>query len=195
MAIDLLAFSGHKGLLGPQGTGGLFAAETITVKPHCFGGTGSASESDLQPAFMPDMLESGTPNMPGIAGLLAGLRYVRARGVEKIRNSELALTKRLMEGLASIPTLRLLGPAMDEPRTAVVSFVLGDMDSAFAASELDARFGIACRGGLHCAPWAHRQMGTFGSGAVRLSPGIFNTETDIDLAIEAIRDICRQEGA
>ena len=99
-----------------------------------------------------------------------------------------------MAGLSRQPKVRLLGPPAGEPRATVVSFVLRGMDSAFVARELDVRFGIACRGGLHCAPWAHRQMGTILSGAVRMSPGIFNTEADIDQAVEAIGAICRQEG-
>lgn len=185
--IDLLVFSGHKSLLGIQGTGGLFVREGISLTPLRFGGTGSLSESDTQPDFMPDCLESGTPNTPGIAGLLAGVRYIKKQGMVNIRRHEKRLAEALIGGLNEIPGVQLYGPQNTAERTAVVSFTLRNMDSGWVAHRLDQEYGIACRAGLHCAAWAHRTIGTVSTGTVRLSPGYFNNAKDIAAAIEAIR--------
>jgi cysteine desulfurase / selenocysteine lyase len=189
MGADILAFSGHKGLLGPQGTGGLYLRPGLEVDPLRYGGTGSLSESDRQPPFYPDRLESGTPNTPGIAGLLAGVRYIRETGLNKIRQVEKEFTTGLLEGLAAIPKVTVYGPAASERRTAVVSFTIAGMDSGEVAWRLDRDFGVACRAGLHCAPWAHQTIGTLQSGTIRFSPGYFNSADDIVAAVEAVKAV------
>jgi cysteine desulfurase/selenocysteine lyase len=189
--IDILAFTGHKSLLGPQGTGGLYVREGIMVAPFRHGGTGSLSESDRQPEFYPDRLEGGTPNTPGIAGLLAGVRYVRKRGIDSIRAMERELTEDLLSGLMAIDGVDVFGPPPDEPRTAVVSFRVGNLDSGEVAHRLDKEYAIASRAGLHCAPWAHKTIGTLATGTVRLSPGCFTTAAEIAAALEAVRHISR----
>jgi cysteine desulfurase family protein len=194
MGIDILAFSGHKGLLGPQGTGGLYVKETVAVAPLRVGGTGSLSESDRQPDFMPDRLESGTPNTPGIAGLKAGVQFILNTGREKIQAKELELTQLLLAGLNDIETVKIHGPIDSAGRTAVVSFTLNGKDSGLVAHALDREYGIACRSGLHCAPWAHQTLGTIKTGTVRFSPGFFNTQAEIRQAIAAVRKLAAQGG-
>ncbi|HWR44051.1 aminotransferase class V-fold PLP-dependent enzyme [Sporomusa sp.] len=194
MGIDVLAFSGHKGLLGPQGTGGLYVSETVIVSPLRVGGTGSLSESDSQPEFMPDRLESGTPNTPGIAGLKAGVQYILNTGRKNIQAKELELTRLLLTGLKDIETIKIHGSADITGRTAVVSFTLNGKDSGLVAHALDREYGIACRSGLHCAPWAHQTLGTIKTGTVRFSPGYFNTQEEIGQAIAAVRKIAAQGG-
>ncbi|QDR83078.1 aminotransferase class V-fold PLP-dependent enzyme [Sporomusa termitida] len=194
MGIDILAFSGHKGLLGPQGTGGLFVSRTVAVAPLRVGGTGSLSESDNQPEFMPDRLESGTPNTPGIAGLKAGVRFILATGRKNIQAKELALTQLLLAGLKDIAAVKLYGAASTAGRTAVVSFTLAGKDSGLIAHALDREYGIACRAGLHCAPWAHQTLGTIKTGTVRFSPGYFNTRAEIEQAIAAVRELALPGG-
>ncbi|BBB90588.1 MAG TPA: aminotransferase class V-fold PLP-dependent enzyme [Methylomusa anaerophila] len=186
MGIDVLAFSGHKGLLGPQGTGGLYVREGIAVAPLRLGGTGSLSESDEQPDFMPDRLESGTPNTPGIAGLQAGVRFIRNEGSGAIRKKELELTQELENGLKEIPGLTIYSPLSKGRRTAVMAFTIDGQDCGDIAYRLDRDYGIACRSGLHCAPWAHRTIGTLKTGAVRFSPGYFNTPKQISEAVRAV---------
>ncbi|MCM0759386.1 MULTISPECIES: aminotransferase class V-fold PLP-dependent enzyme [Sporomusa] len=194
MGIDILAFSGHKGLLGPQGTGGLYIHEAITIRPLRVGGTGSLSESDLQPEFMPDSLESGTPNTPGIAGLNAGVQFILQTGQAVIRAKEMELTGQLLAGLLAIPAASVYGRLDLLGRTAVVSFTLKGQDSGQIAHLLDQQYAIACRSGLHCAPWAHKTIGTLETGTVRLSPGYFNTQQEIEQALAAIREIAAQGG-
>ena len=191
MNIDLVAFTGHKALYGPQGTGGLCLGERARgkLRPLLRGGTGSASDSDTQPDFLPDALEAGTLNAVGIAGLAAGLAFVEERTVEAIRRHELALTERLLEGLRSIPGARILGPGAAARRVAVVSFNLEGQSCSEVATALEERAGICCRAGLHCAPLAHRQLGTFPEGAVRFSLGAFNTASQIDAALEVVREL------
>lgn len=191
MNIDLVAFTGHKALYGPQGTGGLCLGERARgkLRPLLRGGTGSASDSDTQPDFLPDALEAGTLNAVGIAGLAAGLAFVEERTVEAIRRHELALTERLLEGLRSIPGARILGPGAAARRVAVVSFNLEGQSCSEVATALEERAGIYCRAGLHCAPLAHRQLGTFPEGAVRFSLGAFNTASQIDAALEVVREL------
>lgn len=191
--IDILAFSGHKGLLGPQGTGGLFVREGVMVAPFRHGGTGSQSESDRQPSFYPDRLEGGTPNLPGIAGLLAGIRYIRKRGLDAIRATERQLTDALISGLAAIDGVKLFGPPPGEPRAAVVSFTVGSLDSGEVAHRLDREHAIAARAGLHCAPWAHQTLGTLTTGTVRFSPGCFTTAADITAVLEAVNSIAGED--
>jgi cysteine desulfurase / selenocysteine lyase len=191
MRIDLLAFPGHKGLLGPQGTGGLYVAESVELRPLKEGGTGSESLSSLQPAFYPDRLESGTLNLPGIAGLNESVRYLLRRGVANIERKEAALTQKLLAGLAGIDGVVVYGPAVGVPRAAVVSFNIRGMDSEFVAVQLESLADIACRPGWHCAGLAHRTLGTEKSGTVRLSPGAFTKSGEIEIALGAIRNLAR----
>lgn len=193
MSIDILTFSGHKGLLGPQGTGGLYVRAGVDIRPLRYGGTGSQSESDIQPDFMPDMLESGTVNTPGIAGLSAGVDFILETGLEKIRAKEAYLSTMLRKGLSDIAGLTLYGPENEAERTAVVSFTVSGMDSSMASYQLDHQYGIISRGGLHCAPWAHKTIGTLHTGVLRLSPGYFNTEEDIEQTLKAIKMIVTEE--
>lgn len=182
LCADLLAFPGHKGLLGPMGTGGLWLREGLTLSPYREGGTGSRSESPLQPDDLPDRYESGTLNLPGLAGLLAGARFVAAHGGE-IREKEAALARRLRAGLAAMPSVTLYGP--EAPSVGIVSFNLAGRRSGDVADRLN-RLGIGVRAGLHCAPLAHRALGTLETGVVRASPGFFNTEGDIDRLLSAV---------
>lgn len=192
--IDVLVFSGHKGLLGPTGVGGLAFSPRFDVgrlPAAVFGGTGSRSEDEHQPDFLPDKYEAGTPNIVGIAGLAASVRYVLARGVSAIRAHEQRLTRRLLDGLGTIGQVRLFGPPTASARTAVVSFTLAGWSSSQLAQQLDERFGILCRPGLHCAPRAHRTLGTFPDGTVRFAPGPFTTEEQIDAAVAAVARLAR----
>jgi cysteine desulfurase/selenocysteine lyase len=189
LGIDLLAFPGHKALLGPPGTGGLIGGPGIRLTPLREGGTGSQSESERQPGEWPGGLEAGTLNTVGIAGLGAGLRYIEETGRERLRAHEQRLTDRLLQGLATIPGVRLYGPPTSAERAAVVSFNLEGWHPQEVAAALDSAFDIQCRAGLHCAPLAHRTLGTFPSGTVRFSPGPFNTETEIDAAVQAVREL------
>ena len=188
--IDLLAFSGHKGLLGPGGTGGLVLGEGFdhsVLPPLIRGGTGSWSEREEQPDFLPDRYEAGTPNGPGLAGLGAAVRYVQERGVEVIRERERGLTQRLIDGLLAIPGARVQGTLQAQRQTAVVSFTLEGRSASEIAFALDEEHGVLCRPGLHCAPRAHRTLGTAPEGTARLSPGPFTAEEEVDAAVAAVR--------
>lgn len=193
--IDLLAFTGHKGLQGPPGTGGLVLGEHVDkheILPLVFGGTGSHSEFEFQPDDLPDRFESGTPNGVGIAGLGAGLKWVQERGLEVLREHELALTTFLREGLASIDGLRLYGPLEPRLATAVTSFTLEGNSVSEIGFRLDEEFDILCRVGLHCAPAAHRSIGSFPHGTVRLASGPTTTLEDIKAVVRAVERIARQ---
>jgi cysteine desulfurase/selenocysteine lyase len=192
--IDLLAFTGHKGLLGPTGTGGLVLGpgfDEQTIAPFVFGGTGSRSDSDTQPDFLPDRFESGTPNIAGLAGLRESLGWITERGVDSIRAHETGLARRLIEGLGTIDGVTIYGVTDPARRTAAVSFRIDGVDNAAVARRLTDEFDIMCRAGLQCAPRAHMTMGTFPAGTVRLSIGPFNTEDDIDAALAAVAKIAR----
>ncbi len=191
LRIDLLAFSGHKSLLGPQGTGGLCFGRRARgrVRPLLFGGTGSASDSDAHPDFLPDAYEAGTLNGVGLAGLAAGIGEVEARGLAAVRAHEEALTERLIRGLGETPGVRVYGPGRADRQAAIVSFTVDDLLCSEVAAELEERAGVCCRSGLHCAPLAHRRLGTFPTGTVRLSPGPFTREDEIDVTIAALRDV------
>ena len=191
-SIDILAFTGHKGLLGPQGTGGIYVRPGIHVKPLKEGGTGSQSQDTKQPEFMPDCLESGTLNTPGIVGLGAGVRFVLEQGIDTIRSHEQKLMKILWNNLATIPKVKRYGVPTLEDRTAVLSFTVGEMDSAQVSFLLEKEFGIVTRGGLHCTPLAHQTMGTLQQGTCRLSPGFFNTEGEMAAVITAIATIAKK---
>lgn len=191
MGIDLLFFSGHKSLCGPQGTGGMYIRKGLEaiVEPLERGGTGSRSEFEEQPEFMPDRFECGTPNTIGIAGLGAGVQYVMETGVENIRRKEAELTGLFMEGLRAIRGVTVCGHLVPIKKTAVTSFVIDSMSTSDISFELDERFGIMTRPGLHCAPSAHRTIGTFPGGTLRCSFGMFTTEEEIHSALRAIEMI------
>lgn len=191
MHIDLLAFPGHKGLLGPQGTGGLYIHPEIDLVPLMYGGTGSRSESPEQPNVRPDRYEAGTQNIAGIAGLAAGVEYVLKETVEAIHAKESKLTDQLMRGLMEIPGVKILGPDPGIERTAIVSFVIDGVDPSEAAFILDQQYGIAVRSGFHCTPLGHETAGTTNTGAVRASPGYFTAESEIVSLIEAVAEISR----
>jgi cysteine desulfurase family protein len=193
--IDLLAFTGHKSLYGPQGTGGLIIGERIREKemiPLKQGGTGSRSEFEQQPEFLPDRFESGTPNGVGIAGLLAGVQFVLKKGVELIRQNEMILTQKLIEGLKEIPQVKLYGPERQEDRVSTLSFNFTHLSSSDGASRLEKEFGILCRPGLHCAPAAHHTIGTFPEGTIRFGLSAFNTEEEINDTMNAVSLISKQ---
>lgn len=189
MGIDLLALPGHKGLLGPSGTGALFVAAGVTLTPLRFGGTGIRSEDEQMPEELPERLEAGTLNTVGLAGLGAALRFLSERGVASVRTHEMALTARLQAGLQGIPGLRIHGSADPARQVATVSISLQGWEPVDLAAVLDSSFGIAVRAGLHCAPAAHRTLGTFPSGTVRLSAGCFTTEDDIGQAVAALEQL------
>ncbi|GAB6116477.1 aminotransferase class V-fold PLP-dependent enzyme [Thermoanaerobacter brockii subsp. lactiethylicus] len=190
--IDLLAFPGHKGLYGPQGTGGLYVRKSIEILPLEEGGTGSKSESMYQPDLMPDKLESGTPNTPGIAGLKEGVKFVKSVGIKNIYQQEKRLTKILIEGLKEIKGVKIYGPQKVEERVGVVSITLKDSDVGEISYILDRDFDIATRAGLHCAPLAHSTIGTLKTGTLRFGIGYFNTEEEVEKAIKAIEIISRK---
>jgi cysteine desulfurase family protein len=193
LGIDMLAFSGHKGLLGPMGTGGLYVAPSLRLAPLLHGGTGSRSEDLAHPDFMPDALEAGTPNVPGISGLHAAVRFLQDTGLATIRAHETALTRLLLEGLAGHDLIRIHGLADADRQTAVVSVTVPGRDPGDIARALDRDYGIACRASLHCAPLAHRTLGTFPHGTVRLSMNYFNTEEDVRAAVRALRAIAEEK--
>jgi cysteine desulfurase family protein len=192
MGIDLLAFTGHKGLLGPPGTGGLVIGERVPVaemRPLMRGGTGSRSEFEFQPEDWPDKFESGTPNGSGIAGLAAGARWVMAHGIPAIRDYEVELTRLLLEGLENIPGITLHGVRDPSHRMAIVSFTAQGHRVSEIGLRLDEEYEIMSRVGLHCAPAAHRTMGTFPEGTIRFAPGIRTTVGEIRSAIDAVARI------
>lgn len=187
LGCDLYAFPGHKSLLGPQGTGGLYIAPGIRLNPLREGGTGTDSHSLLQPETLPERYESGTVNLPGIAGLAAGCAYVAPR-LSQIMMQERELTQALYEGLNALGGVTLYSPAQEAGRAGIVCFNVGDLPSAQAADAL-ARRDIAVRGGLHCAPEAHRFLGTLRRGAVRASIGHANTFEEVERFIQAVREL------
>jgi cysteine desulfurase/selenocysteine lyase len=191
MHIDLLAFTGHKSLFGPQGTGGLYVREGLETKIRMLmrGGTGSGSESEEQPEFMPDRFEAGTINAVGLAGLSAGAAYVAAEGVRKIRSHEQHLTRLFLEGIRDNGKITVYGPADPEKQMPIVSFAIRGIDPGRAALMLDEEFDILSRPGLHCAPAAHRTTGSFPTGTVRFSFGCFNTEEEIRRGIDALSEL------
>ena len=194
LGIDLLAFTGHKALLGPPGTGGLVLGPRLDpaeLQPRIRGGTGSRSEREEQPDDLPDKFESGTPNGPGIAGLLAGVQTVQQLGLENIRAHEIRLTEQLIQGLQAIPGVRLYGPQDPRKRTATVSFTVDKRRVSEVAWRLDEEFGVLCRVGLHCAPAAHRTLGTFPEGTIRFAAGFTTTADQIAAALQAVQEIAR----
>lgn len=187
MGIDLLAFAGHKGTYGPHGTGGLVVRPGIELETWMEGGSGVLSRPDTMPKELPMRLEAGTQNAAGLAGLLAGVRFVLEQGVDRIRAHEMVLAGRLIERLQAIPGLRVLGPVDLERRTAVVSVTVRDYVPDQLAAVLDKVFDVATRAGLHCAPQAHRVAETLDRGALRFSPGFFTTAQEVDYAVESLQ--------
>lgn len=187
--VACICFSGHKGLLGPMGTGGVYVAPGFQPEPLLRGGTGSDSEQERQPTFLPDAYEAGTPNLPGLAGLLAAVEHLEAVGLERVQAREAALCDRLLAGMLALPGVTSPGPVLGERRVPVVSLCVDGHDLGELALAFDQR-GIALRVGLHCAPAAHRSIGTFeAGGTLRFSPGLFTTEDEIDAAIGAMGEI------
>ncbi len=193
MNIDMLAVPGHKGLLGPQGTGILYIRKGLNVEQIIEGGTGSKSEMIIQPDMMPDKFESGTLNMPGISGLGAGIKFILETGIEKIRMHEMRLTEYMLTQLMDIKEVTVYGPKDACKQAAVISINIEGKGSSDVAYTLDSLFDIAVRSGLHCAPLAHKTMHTIEQGTVRFSLGYFNTKEDIDKAIQSIKYICMQK--
>jgi len=187
--IDLLAFPGHKSLLGPMGTGGLYVGPGVELASAREGGTGFASEEEEQPDDLPYALESGTPNAPGIAGLGAGIRYVLERGVDEIGAHEQRLIRRLVEALEEIRGAMVYHAKDGVEQASVVSFSLDGWEPGEMGVTLDQAFDIQVRSGLHCAPSTHKVLGTFPMGTVRVSVGCFNSEEDIDLVVAALRQV------
>ena len=192
--LSALSVPGHKGLMGPSGIGALlldpaFARE---LTPIVTGGTGSASDSEIQPAYMPDRFESGTPNLPGIYGLQAAVDFILDTGVEVLHRREMELTGQFLEGIRDVPGIRLAGPRELENRAGVISVDFLAADNAEAAFRLEQAYGILTRCGLHCAPSAHKTLGTFPQGTVRFSPGWFTTPEEIRAAVDAVREIARE---
>jgi len=192
LPVDYLAFSGHKGLLGPQGTGGLYIRDEGDLPPLLRGGTGSLSDREEQPEFLPDRFESGTLNVPGIVGLGEGARYVLQRGVEMIMEHDRHLRDVLLEIVSGDPRIRVIGTSAGAPCTGLISVVIRDVSPSAAGEALERRFGILTRIGLHCAPSAHRSIGTFPDGTVRLSWSTFTTARQIAKAGRALLSIAAE---
>ena len=191
--INALCFTGHKGLLGPQGIGGIILTKEIAkiLTPLIAGGTGSFSHLETMPTHMPDAFEAGTLNLPGIIGLNEGLSYIESVGMKNIHNHELTLTKTFLEGLRSITGINIIGKQDIQDRTAVVSITIDGMDPASIAYELESTYHIMTRVGLHCAPRAHQTLGTYPEGTVRFSFGYANTLEEVDMALSALHTILK----
>ena len=185
--IDILACPGHKSLFGPPGTGLLYVRPGIELIPLKCGGTGTDSANLNQPRYFPEGYEAGTVNGPGIIGLREGIRFIENLGLNTIHQWESHLIDMLSDSMNNLAKIQVYGPSCSSEKTAILSFNIKGMDCETAAYELNHRFGIAVRAGYHCAPLAHKAIGTYGKGAVRISPGIFTTEEDIRRTIEAIR--------
>ncbi len=191
LGLSALSVPGHKGLMGPSGIGALLLAEEFArgLKPLITGGTGSRSDLEVQPEYLPDRFESGTHNLPGIFGLQAAVEMILETGLDAIRRWETALTGMFLDGIKGLPGVRVVGPADRKDRVAVVSLDFLRMDNAEAASRLEQEYGILTRCGLHCAPTAHRTLGTFPQGTVRFSPGFYTTADEISRAVRAVKEI------
>ncbi len=189
MFVSMLAFPGHKGLMGPQGTGGIYVSPHVKLNPIMSGGTGSKSEFLYQPDQLPDRFESGTLNTPGIVGLGAGVDFVTKTGIAEIKRKKDELIKRLLDGLKQNRSVKIYSPENVKENSGIVAFNVNGADSSEICAQLDQRYSIECRAGLHCAPLAHRHFNTNKTGIVRLSVGYFNTLTEIDNTISAINRI------
>ncbi len=194
-SIDLLAFTGHKALCGPMGTGGLVIGPRVDIdefEPLKRGGTGSRSEEEFQPTRCPDKYESGTLNVVGLAGLVAGIDWLLDRGIDSIRAHEMQLTQLLIQGLYDMPYIQVYGTHDATCQTATVSFNIVNMPCSEVGLRLDTEFGIACRVGLHCSPAAHHTMGTFPEGTVRLGMSALTTEQEILETLNAVRSLAQE---
>jgi cysteine desulfurase/selenocysteine lyase len=192
--IDLLGFTGHKSLYGPTGTGGLIIGERVEIKnlePLKRGGTGSLSEQEEQPQFLPDICESGTLNAVGLAGLEASIRWILKQGINTIREYEVRLTQQLIDGLKRIPGVTVYGSQDATRQTATVSFNIAGMEPSEVGLRLDDEYAIMCRVGLHCAPAAHKTIGTFPVGTVRFGLGAFNTPEEVAAALIAVEKLAQ----
>ena len=190
MCIDLLAFPGHKGLLGPQGTGGLYVREGIKIKPLAQGGTGSFSDRLIQPEIFPDVLESGTLNVPGIVGLGKGIQFILDTGMSNIHARKQQHLKMLTEGVEKVKGVTIYS-APPENNSGIFSVDIEGLDSSEAAYILDKKYGVCTRSGLHCSPLAHHFLNTHDKGLIRICPGYFNEDIDIDLAVKAFQGVVR----
>ena len=189
LAVDLFAAAGHKGLLGPQGTGFLYVRPGLKLTPLIYGGTGANSHSDLPPEMLPERLECGTLNAPGLAGLGAAVAFLQQTGVEAISQRETFAVEKILQGLAAIDRVQVYGPVDQRLRGGAISFNLAGIDPAEIGFSLDQNYNIAVRVGLHCAPDAHKTIGTYPVGTVRVSPGYFTTDHEIEQFLAAIRQI------
>lgn len=192
MNIDVVCFTGHKGLYGPQGTGGICVKKGIKIRPLKSGGSGVHTYLKEHPQEMPTALEAGTLNGHGIAGLYAALQFIRETGVDTIHKKEIALMRRFLKGIADIPFIHVYGDFDTDDRAAIVSLNLGDYDSAGVSDELSYTYGISTRPGAHCAPLMHQAMGTVEQGMVRFSFSWFNTEEEVDAAVRALRQLAKE---
>lgn len=193
--IDMVAFTGHKSLYGPTGTGGLVIGERVDIErfqPLKRGGTGSRSEHEEHPGFLPDRFESGTMNTVGLAGLAAAVRWLMKRGIEPIRTHEVKLTRQLLDGLAEISGVTIYGGRNAEQQTSVVSFNIDGLEPSDIGLRLDEEFEIMCRVGLHCAPSAHKTIGTFPNGTVRFGFGAFTTSAEVEAALSAVKTLANE---
>lgn len=192
MKIDILCFTGHKGLLGPQGTGGLYVREGIALKPLKSGGSGVDTYNKQHPQLMPTALEAGTLNGHGIAGLAAGVDYIRKTGMDHIRKTEQEYMRRFYEAVRNIPGIKVYGDFDQKDRCPIVALNIGDYDSSEVSDELLMTYGISTRPGAHCAPLMHEALGTVEQGAVRFSFSHFNTEEEVDAAAAAVKELATE---
>ena len=192
MDIDILCFTGHKGLLGPQGTGGIYVKEGIQIRPLKTGGSGIQTYSKEHPVQMPTALEAGTLNGHGIAGLHAALGYLEKTGIDNIRKKEENLMWRFYNGVKDIPGVKIYGDYSQKERCAIVTLNIGDYDSSEVSDELLMEYDISTRSGGHCAPLMHEALGTVEQGAVRFSFSHYNTEEEVDTAIRAVRELAEE---
>lgn len=193
MGIDVLCFTGHKGLLGPQGTGGIYVGENVKLSSFKVGGSGVHSFDKVHPQMMPTLLEAGTLNGHGIAGLNAAVDFLLETGVDKVHAQEMKLMKHFVEGIKNLPKVKLYGDFDSDERVAIVSLNIGEMDAGIVSDILWEAYGICLRAGAHCAPLIHKHFGTEKQGVVRFSFGYFNTLKEVDVAIKAIKEIAEQE--
>ena len=190
--IDVLCFTGHKGLMGPQGTGGMYVRTGVEIRPLLSGGSGIDTYNPHHPSQMPTALEAGTLNGHGIAGLGAAVSFLEEPGLDVIREKEQSLMRRFYEGISCIPGVKVYGDFDTRERAAIVSFNIGDYDSSEVSDELNVEYGIVTRPGAHCAPLMHKALGTVEQGAVRFSFSYYNTEEEVDAAIRAVRELAQE---